>query len=215
MPWFETARPSVPAWIVAVIVIVTESPLGIVPFHVTVLVPVFADAVPPDASAETSVNCDGNTSINSLPELFCWSDAPPFEMPISYVIVEPGVLVPLTLFNPDSNAGESAVVLAVLLLLPPFESEVVEVAVAVLLMVEPAGVLEAISTLRVNCALVAVASEAIEQVIVPLSPDSGVVHVMLGPVSWLIEMNKSDDGSVSLHEAFAAESGPLLLIVIV
>ena len=98
-------------------------------------------------------------------------------------MVEPGVLVPLTLFNPESNAGESAVVLAMPLLLPPFGSDVVEVAVAVLLMVEPAGVPEAISTLRVNCALVAVASEAIEQVIGPLLPASGIVQDMLGPVS--------------------------------
>jgi hypothetical protein len=99
------------------------------------------------------------------------------------VIVEPGVLDPLTLFNPDSKAGDSAVVLAEPLLLLPFESGVDDVAVAVLLMVEPAGVLEAISTLRVNCALVAVASEAMEQVIGPLLPGSGVVQDILGPVS--------------------------------
>jgi len=100
------------------------------------------------------------------------------------------------------------------LLLPPFGSDVVEVAVAVLLMLEPAGVLEAIRTLRVNCAL-PTGNEAIEHEIVPPLPASGVVQVILGPVSWLIEMNKRDDGRVSLHEAFAAESGPLLLIVIV
>src|SRR5437588_3730027 len=97
-------------------------------------------------------------------------------------MVEPGVLVPLTLFNPESNAGDNAVVLAMPLLLPPFGSDVVEVAVAVLLMLEPAGVLEAIRTLRVNCAL-PTGNEAIEHETTPLLPPSGVVHVMLGPVS--------------------------------
>jgi hypothetical protein len=98
------------------------------------------------------------------------------------VIVEPGVLVPLTLFNPDSNAGESAVVLAVPLLLPLFGSPVEDPAVAVLVIVEPAGVPEAISTLTVNCAL-PTGNEAIEQVILPLLPGSGVVQLILGPVS--------------------------------
>ena len=98
------------------------------------------------------------------------------------MIVEPGVLVPLTLFNPDSNAGDNAVVLAMPLLLPPFGSDVVEVAVAVLLMLEPAGVLEAIRTLRVNCAL-PTGNEAIEHEIVPPLPASGVVQVIVSPLS--------------------------------
>jgi hypothetical protein len=69
-----------------------------------------------------------------------------------------------------------------LLLLPPFASDVEDVAVAMLLMVEPAGVPEAINTLSVNCAL-PTGNEAIEQLIGPLLPPSGVVQDMLGPVS--------------------------------
>jgi len=68
VPWFETV-PVAPGLIVAVIVIVTEPPAGIAPFHVTVLVPTLATAVPLVAVAETSDRADGSTSVNSFPGL--------------------------------------------------------------------------------------------------------------------------------------------------
>ena len=61
--------PSVPALIVAVMVIVTESEASIRPFQVTVFVPTLAVAVPVVASAETKVRSGDNTSVNSAPGL--------------------------------------------------------------------------------------------------------------------------------------------------
>ena len=51
------------------IVIVTEAPLARLPFHVTVLVPTVATAVPLEALALTSVRLAGSTSVNSSPGL--------------------------------------------------------------------------------------------------------------------------------------------------
>ena len=58
-------------------VIVTEPPAGMAPFQVTVLVPVFATAVPLDAVAETSASSGGRTSVNSSPGLSPWAPGPP------------------------------------------------------------------------------------------------------------------------------------------
>ncbi len=55
----------VDAAIVALIVIVTEAPFARLPFHVTVLVPTVATAVPLDALAVTSVRLAGRRSVNS------------------------------------------------------------------------------------------------------------------------------------------------------
>ena len=57
--------------IVALIVMITVSSPGTTPFHVTVLVPVFATAVPEVAKADVRVNCAGSTSTNSFPGLSC------------------------------------------------------------------------------------------------------------------------------------------------
>ena len=61
---------------VAVIVMVTEAPAAMEPFQVTVLVPVFATAVPLEAAAATSVSWDGRVSVNSLPGLSPWAPVP-------------------------------------------------------------------------------------------------------------------------------------------
>ena len=52
---------AVDAAIVALIVIVTEAPLARLPFHVTVLVPTVATAVPLEAVALTSVRLAGRS----------------------------------------------------------------------------------------------------------------------------------------------------------
>jgi len=109
-------------------------------------------------------------------------------------------------------AGESTVVVAVPLLLPGFPSGVLEVAVAVLLRVEPAGTVGATATVSVKTEL-PTAKEGFEHETVPLSPAAGVVHDH--PLMSGIETKVVPGGSVSLHEALAAASGPLLLTVIV
>jgi len=57
------------AFIVAVIVTVTEPFPAIVPLQLTVFVPMRAVAVPLVAFAETSTRLEGSTSLNSLPGL--------------------------------------------------------------------------------------------------------------------------------------------------
>src|SRR5437870_4792180 len=57
------------------------------------------------------------------------------------------------------------------------------------------------------------ANEGFEHETVPLSPAAGVVHDH--PLTSGIETKVVPGGSVSLHEALAAASGPLLLTVIV
>ena len=60
---------AVDAAIVALMVIVTEAPFARLPFHVTVLVPTVATAVPLVALALTRVRLAGRASVNSLPGL--------------------------------------------------------------------------------------------------------------------------------------------------
>ena len=67
---------AVDAAIVAVIVIVTEALVARLPFHVTVLVPTVATAVPLDAVALTSVRLAGRTSVNSSPGLLACAEGP-------------------------------------------------------------------------------------------------------------------------------------------
>ena len=122
------------------------------------------------------------------------------------------MLPPDRLLFPVTVAGESTVVVAVPLLLPGFPSGVLEVAVAVLLRVEPAATVGATATVNVKTEL-PTANEAFEHETVPLSPAAGVVHDH--PLTSGIETKVVPAGSVSLHEALAAVSGPLLLTVIV
>src|SRR2546422_11748304 len=109
-------------------------------------------------------------------------------------------------------AGESTVVVAVPLLLPGFPSGVLEVAVAVLLRVEPAATVGATLTVRVKTEL-PTANEGFEQLTEPGSPASGAVQPQ--PETPGNDTNVVPVGNVSLHEALAAASGPLLLTVIV
>src|SRR5256885_13089792 len=82
---------------------------------------------------------------------------------------------PDTLFWPVTLAGDSTVVLAVPLLLLEFESLVLDVTVAVLLMVEPADTVGATITFRVKTEL-PTANEGFEQLMVPGSPAAGIVQ---------------------------------------
>jgi len=109
-------------------------------------------------------------------------------------------------------AGESTVVVAVPLSLPGFPSGVLEVAVAVLLRVEPAGTVGATATVSVKTEL-PTANEGFEQETVPVSPASGVVHDQ--PPGELNATKVVPGGNVSVHEALAAASGPLLFTLIV
>ena len=54
----------------------TEPLLAIVPFHVAVLVPTVATALPLEAEAEISDKPEGSTSVNSLPGLSSWAAGP-------------------------------------------------------------------------------------------------------------------------------------------
>ena len=120
---------------------------------------------------------------------------------------------PDRLLLPVTVAGESTVVMAVLLSLPGLLSGVLEVAVAVLLRIVPAVTVGATATVSVKTEL-PTANEGFEHETVPLSPASGVVHDH--PLSTNDKLTKEvPAGSVSLHEAFAAGSGPLLVTVIV
>src|SRR6185436_3651665 len=64
--WFEIVVPAA-ALIVATIVIVATPSAAIAPFHVTVFVSIDTVAVPPAATALTSVKPAGSTSTSSLP----------------------------------------------------------------------------------------------------------------------------------------------------
>jgi len=110
------------------------------------------------------------------------------------------------------EAGESTVVVAVLLSLPGFPSGVEEVTVAVLLIIELAATFGSTLTVSVKTEL-PTANEGFEHETVPLSPGAGVVHDH--PLISGKETKVVPAGSVSLHEALAAASGPLLLTVIV
>ena len=57
------------------------------------------------------------------------------------------------------------------------------------------------------------ANEALEHETVPVSPESGVVHDQPDTSAMLAKVVPT--GSVSLHDAFAAASGPLLVTVMV
>ncbi len=122
------------------------------------------------------------------------------------------MLPPDRLLLPVILAGERTVVVAVLLLLPGFPSVVLDVTVAVLLRVVPAGTVGATATVSVKTEL-PTAREGFEHETVPLSPSSGVVHDHPPTAGKLTKPIPA--GSVSLHEALAAALGPLLVTVIV
>ena len=122
------------------------------------------------------------------------------------------MLPPDLLLMPWTIDGESTVVVAVPLLLLAFGSGVFEVAVAVLLIIEPPGTLGATRTVKVNTALPA-ANEEFEHATEPTSPASGVVHDHPSGADKLTKVVPA--GSVSVHEALLAASGPLLDTVIV
>ena len=109
-------------------------------------------------------------------------------------------------------AGDSTVVVAVALSLLGFPSGVEEVAVAVLLRTVAAGTVGATLTVRVKVSL-PTENDGLEHETVPGSPGAGVVHAQ--PDTSGIETKLSPAGSVSLHDALAAASGPLFVTVIV
>src|SRR5712671_4075836 len=107
-------------------------------------------------------------------------------------------------------AGDSTVVVALALSLPGFPSGVEEVTVAVLLRTVAAGTVGATLTVRVKVPL-PTEKDGLEHETVPGSPGAGVVHAQ--PDTSGIETKLSPAGSVSLHDAFAAASGPLFVTV--
>jgi hypothetical protein len=113
---------------------------------------------------------------------------------------------------PWTEEGDLTVVVAIALSLPGLVSGVDEVTVAVLLMIEPGVKLDAALTVRVKTAL-PTGKDTLEHVTVPGSPTSGALHDQ--PPGLLKDMNVVPAGRVSDQLAFAAASGPLLVIVIV
>ena len=96
--------------------------------------------------------------------------------------------------------------------LPGFPSGVLEVAVAVLLRLEPAVTVGATPTVKVKTEL-PTANEGFEHEIMPLIPAPGLMHDH--PATSCRVTKVVPAGSVSLHEALTAASGPLLFTVMV
>jgi hypothetical protein len=112
---------------------------------------------------------------------------------------------PDVVFVPDSVAGESTAVVAVLELLPGTVSEL-DVAVAVVEIVLPAGALPLTCVASVN---VDVAPAANDVVVVQL------VVAQLQPGGGVIDVNVSAAGSGTVSDALAASLGPLFVTAIV
>ena len=106
----------------------------------------------------------------------------------------------------ERSAFEETVVVAVALLLPVFASFVLELAVAVLLMLEPFAAAGEISTVTSNAPTAPTTMLAALQVMV-----GPVVQVNAGPRVWLRETNVVFAGSTSVHETFNAVEGPLFV----
>ena len=113
------------------------------------------------------------------------------------------------LFATLRSALDDTVVITVDVLLPPFESGVVEVTFAVLPIV-PFAVPGAIWAVTENVAVAPEASEAMLQEIV-----APVVQVNVGPVVCISETNVVPAGSVSVQETLVAVDGPAFETVIV
>src|SRR5437764_1157937 len=100
-------------------------------------------------------------------------------------MVFPAIAVAGPFFVIETSAWLVMVVLLVELLFPGFVSVVVDVAVAVLLMVEPAAVDGDTFTLTVNVALAPAARDAmLQETVAP------VVQVNVGPVVCVSETNE-------------------------
>ncbi len=115
-------------------------------------------------------------------------------------------------FVTERSAEAATVVVAVPLSLPGLPSPVVEVAVAVLLRTVPALTEGATATVRVKTAL-PTANDGLLHETMPGAPTAGVMHDQ--PATAGRERNVVPIGSVSLHEAVDAASGPLFVTVIV
>ena len=119
---------------------------------------------------------------------------------------------------PDTNllpvrvAGERTVVMAVPVWLLVLLSKVLDVTVAELVRTDPAATVGATATFNVKTAL-PTENEAFEQETVPLSPGAGAVQDH--PTTSGKDTKVVPAGRVSLHDAFAAASGPLLFTVMV
>jgi len=122
---------------------------------------------------------------------------------------EPAVTAAAAVLVTPTSALVETFVMAVEPLLPGFKSFVVVETLAVLLIVEPFGVDEAMVTTRLNVAVAPGASDAIEQlwVVVPL-------HVKVGPPVCVFETKVVLAGRVSVHWTLDAVDGPLFVTVI-
>src|SRR5438093_7181500 len=103
------------------------------------------------------------------------------------------------------------VVCAVAELFAGFESAVVDVTFAVLVMVPVAAALT--FTTRVNVAEAPAAKLAMFAVAVPVPPTAGVVSVNAGPEVCIIDTNVVFAGMASLSETVDAAAGPLFVKV--
>ncbi len=112
----------------------------------------------------------------------------------------------------DKSADAATAVVAVALLLALLLSPVFDVTVAVLLRTVPAATDGATAVVSVNTAL-PTANDTFEQDTVPVAPTAGVVQDQ--PATAGNETKVVPAGSVSLHDAVVAASGPLLVTVIV
>ena len=115
-------------------------------------------------------------------------------------------------FVKERSADAATVVVAVALSSPGFPSADAEVAVAVFERTVPALTDGATATVNVNTEL-PTANDGFEHDTVPAAPTAGVVHDQ--PATAGKETNVDPAGSVSLHDAEVAASGPLFVTVIV
>jgi hypothetical protein len=115
-------------------------------------------------------------------------------------------------FVTERSADAATVVVAVPLSFPGFPSAVAEVAVAVFVRTVPSVTDGATATVNVNTEF-PTANDGFEHDTVPAAPTAGVVHDQPAPAGK--ETNVVPAGSVSLHDAEDAASGPLFVTVIV
>jgi hypothetical protein len=125
----------------------------------------------------------------------------------------PAITVAGALFVIETSACEVIVVLAVALLFAGFVSALDVVAVAVLLMIVPFGIVPSGCTVSVNWALPPLAKSEIVHETVPPLFGGGVLQVAAGPVFCMSETNVRPEGRLSVNVTSAAVSGPAFVSV--
>jgi hypothetical protein len=161
----ESVPAAVPELMFTVSVNAAEEPAVSVAIEQVMVAPVVQLKLGPEFCwNETNVAPGGMASVSETD----WASARPlFVTLIAYATLVPALALAGPLLVTARSADAVTVVLALELLLPEFESEKSELAVAVLVMRVPSGVEDEMATVIVNCALTPLPSEATPQATVP------------------------------------------------